>query len=76
MLTALAEAKAKTGSYLDRAGLYLIVSPTGKKSWLLRFSWQGRRPEKSLGSYEDISLAEASLIWLNYKNNSGASPAI
>jgi integrase len=59
MLTALAVAKAKPGSYLDGAGLYLIVSPTGKKSWLLRFSWQGRRPEMSLGSYEDISLAEA-----------------
>ncbi|NBS34472.1 MAG: site-specific integrase [Methylocystaceae bacterium] len=59
MLTVLAVRNAKPGIHLDKHGLYLNVSATGKKSWLLRFSWQGRRPEMSLGSFDELSLAEA-----------------
>jgi integrase len=47
------------GLYADGNGLFLNVSKSGSKSWLLRYRWQGKRPEIGLGSYIDIPLAEA-----------------
>ena len=54
----------KEGEYLDYSGpvsgLILKVGPNGSsKSWLLRYRFNGRRPEMGLGSYPDISLAAA-----------------
>jgi integrase len=58
-LTAKFVASAKPGRHLDVDGLYLNVSPTGRKTWVLRFSSKGRVTERSLGSGEFVSLAEA-----------------
>jgi len=58
-LTAKFVATAKPGRHLDADGLYLNVSPTGRKTWVLRFSSKGRVTERSLGSGEFVSLAEA-----------------
>ncbi|MGS0735066.1 MULTISPECIES: Arm DNA-binding domain-containing protein [unclassified Pseudomonas] len=33
------------GTYGDGDGLRLVVKPTGRKSWLLRFQLAGRRRE-------------------------------
>jgi len=41
------------------AGLYLQVSPSGAKSWLARVSIGGKRREVGLGSYPEVSTAEA-----------------
>ena len=43
MLTAKQVQNAKKGRHLDAKGLYLEVSPTGSKRWLLRYSRAGGR---------------------------------
>jgi hypothetical protein len=40
-LTARKVATAKPGKYSDGGGRYLIVSPTGSRKWVLRFTWRG-----------------------------------
>jgi hypothetical protein len=52
-------ATAEPGEYLDGHGLYLCVSPSRSRSWVFRFSFQGRRPKMGLGHFPFISLAEA-----------------
>ena len=47
------------GRYFDGAGLYLNVSPTGKKSWLYFYRFAGKRREASLGAYPLNSIAKA-----------------
>jgi len=44
------------GTYEDGDGLRLIVKPSGRKSWLLRFQLEGRRREMGLGAYPEVSL--------------------
>jgi integrase len=46
---------------LDRDGLYLVVQPTGVKSWALRYRRKsdGKAVKHTLGSYPAISLKEA-----------------
>jgi integrase len=50
---------AKPGKYGDGGGLQLSVTSVGSKKWVLRFFWQGAAREMGLGSYPEISLAEA-----------------
>jgi len=47
------------GYHSDGGGLYLQVSPTGTKSWILRFKLNGRAREMGLGSLDKVSLAKA-----------------
>jgi integrase len=47
------------GLLKDGNGLFLVVSPTGGKSWILRIRYAGKRPEIGLGSFTDVSLAKA-----------------
>lgn len=47
------------GTYEDGDGLRLVVKPTGRKSWLLRFQLAGRRREMGLGSFPEVSLKKA-----------------
>ena len=47
------------GTYEDGDGLRLVVKPTGRKSWLLRFQLAGRRREMGLGSFPEVSLKRA-----------------
>jgi integrase len=49
----------EVGLLSDGGGLYLQISSVGTKSWLLRFKLLGKRREMGLGSYRDVSLAEA-----------------
>ena len=49
---------AKPGKYADGGNLYLIVSPTGSRKWVLRFTWRGRAKEMGLGSARSITLAD------------------
>jgi hypothetical protein len=49
----------KPRRYLDGDGLYLVVKPSGAKSWLYRYMVDGRRRDMGLGSYPTVSLAEA-----------------
>jgi integrase len=59
-LTAIAVTNAKAaGLYPDGGGLYLKVTSTGSKSWILRFRRDGRVRDMGLGSVGSISLARA-----------------
>lgn len=58
-LTARKVATAKAGKYSDGGNLYLIVSPTGSRKWVLRFTWRGAAKEMGLGSANDVPLADA-----------------
>jgi integrase len=43
----------------DGDGLALFVCASGAKNWHFRFSWAGKQPRISLGTYPEISLKEA-----------------
>ena len=55
------ENTTEPGTYEDGDGLRLVVKPTGRKSWLLRFQLAGRRREMGLGSFPEVSLKKARL---------------
>jgi integrase len=50
---------AGPGKYEDGGGLRLVVSNSGAKKWVLRFTVNGKRREMGLGSLQDVGLAEA-----------------
>lgn len=50
---------AKPGKYSDGGNLYLIVSPSGSRKWVLRFTWRGRPKEMGRGSAANVPLADA-----------------
>ncbi|WJM28331.1 tyrosine-type recombinase/integrase [Novosphingobium resinovorum] len=58
-LSALHVKNAKPGRHPDGKGLYLLVSPTGGKSWVLRVQVDGKRKDYGLGSLDSVTLAEA-----------------
>ena len=59
-LTATKVEKVKApGMYPDGAGLYLQVTSTAAKSWILRYSLRGKAREMGLGSIRKVRLAEA-----------------
>ena len=58
-LTARKVATAKSGKYSDGGNLYLIVSDTGARKWVLRYTWRGRAKELGLGSATSVPLADA-----------------
>lgn len=47
------------GYYSDGAGLYLQVSDSGSKSWIFRYTLNGKAREMGLGSVMAVSLEEA-----------------
>jgi hypothetical protein len=49
----------KPGRYADGGNLYLSVSPTGAKSWVFMFRWQGGTKEIGLGSLRNVPLGDA-----------------
>lgn len=59
MLTDKKLLKIKSGLHADGGGLYLRVSPKGKKTWVSRKRTQGKDSWKSVGTYPAMSLAEA-----------------
>ncbi len=44
---------------LDGAGLYLTITESGARSWVLRVTVNGRQVMRGLGGYPDVGLAEA-----------------
>src|SRR5450759_4155235 len=58
-LSAIGLANKKPGFHPDGRGLYLSVNPSGSRSWILRYMLRGRSRDMGLGSFPDISLAEA-----------------
>ena len=62
---AVQEAKHSGGKYDDRrsvkdvTGLYLNIKHTNSKSWVYRYTLDGKRTPGGLGAYPDISLKAA-----------------
>ena len=50
---------AKAGKYSDGNNLYLVVSHSGSRKWVLRFTWRGRAKEMGLGSAMSVPLSGA-----------------
>jgi len=48
--------QSRAGRYADGDGLYLVVTNTGSKSWVLRFQRRGKRRDIGLGSAKTVSL--------------------
>ena len=53
------KALKKPGRYSDGNGLYIVVSNTGSKKWILRTVVRGRRTDIGLGGHSTTTLAEA-----------------
>lgn len=69
---------AKAGRHVDGKGLYLLVKPSGAKSWVLRVQVGGRRRDYGLGSLDPVSLPEARDRALEYRKaaKSGLDPSL
>jgi integrase len=59
MLTAIGVKNAKPGRHSDGGGLYLMVRPTGSRSWILRSQLNRKRQDFGLGSASVVTLSEA-----------------
>ncbi len=59
--TAIRNAKPKEKPYkvTDAQGLYLLVNPRGSKLWRVKYRMDGVERKLALGSYPEITLAEA-----------------
>ena len=57
-LTAKQVQNAKPGRHSDGKGLYLLVKPTGSKSWVLRVMNKGLRRDWGLGSVADKAFSD------------------
>lgn len=78
-LTALeVKAVAVAGMYHDGGGLYLQVSKTGSKSWILRYTLAKKTREFGLGSMREWSLAQARERALKYRQmvSDGVDPIL
>jgi integrase len=47
------------GRYSAGDGLYLVISSTGHRTWIMRYQLDGKRTDMGLGPYPAISLATA-----------------
>ena len=56
--TAIRNAKptAKARKLHDAGGLFLLIKPTGSKLWRVRYQFDGKERQASLGAYPDVSL--------------------
>ena len=62
------------GRYFDGQGLFLMVQPSGAKSWVQRVTVRGRRQELGLGGYPVVTLQmarEAALVNRREVRNGG-----
>ena len=60
-VTAIKNAKPKDKAFklYDEAGLFLQVTPSGGKWWRFKYGYDGKEKLLSLGTYPDVSLADA-----------------
>jgi len=70
------ETITQAGRYHDKHGLHLKVTPTGSKSWIVRYQIHGKRHDVGLGSYPAVSLTEARkrTVAMRAQINSGIDP--
>lgn len=49
----------KPRKLFDGGGLFLLIAPSGAKHWRLKYRFAGKEKLLALGSYPEVSLAEA-----------------
>ena len=49
----------KPGVYSDYDGLRLRITKNGSKNWIFRYRWFGKTKDMGLGSFAEVSLAQA-----------------
>lgn len=54
-----ARAEGKPLKLFDEHGLFLLVSPTGHKSWKLKYRFDGKEKKLTFGPYPEVKLTEA-----------------
>ena len=54
-------AGAQTRAYKmhDQGGMFLLVRPTGTKSWQMKYRWRGREKLLTIGQYPALNVAQA-----------------
>lgn len=59
--TTIKNAKPKPTQYKlhDEKGLFVIVWPTGGRLWRLKYRYQGKEQQLSLGTYPEVSQKDA-----------------
>ena len=69
-------ATAAPGKYEDGGGLRLVVSATGGKKWVLRYTIGDKRREMGLGGFPEVSLGDARDLAEQYRKmaKSGLDP--
>lgn len=77
-LTATKVKHAKEPPYklFDGKGLFLLISPSGSKGWRFKYRFCGREKLISLGTYPEVSLAEARIRLLAARRLLAADPPI
>lgn len=55
------------GVYQDKYGLLLKVRPSGTKSWIWRYQFNGQRHDAGLGSFPTVGLADARKQAMEYR---------
>lgn len=54
-----AKAEGKERRLYDTSGLYLTVTPAGRRWWRLKYTFEGKERRMGLGAYPDVSLQDA-----------------
>ncbi|MDN7520672.1 Arm DNA-binding domain-containing protein [Burkholderia sp. AU45251] len=62
---------ADPGHYADGGGLYLRIADSGARSWVFRFTLDGRVREMGLGPLSRVSLGEARKLAIGYRDMVG-----
>lgn len=62
-----AQADIKPVKLFDGAGLFLLVSTTGRKWWRFKYRFAGKEAQLSLGEYPALSIAEARAKLATYR---------
>jgi integrase len=75
-LTVLKVRTARRGRHSDGRGLYLVVRPSGSRSWILRMQYKGVRRDFGLGPAHDVSLSDARCLAIELRKmvRSGKDP--
>ena len=70
--------KLSPGKYNDGGGLYLVVSDSGARSWVLRYKIHGKSRYMGLGPLDDVGLSRAREIASECRNKirEGIDPLI
>ena len=61
------KSKDKKYKISDGKRLYIVIEPNGRKWWMYEYKYNGKRTQKSLGDYPEISLKKARELREKYR---------